>query len=118
MKFRRIIAEGKHSVHSQHNNLQLLATEIFKTQKNLNPGFMNRIFDKKNTPYTLRSGRNISAPKPSTTRYGIENARFFRAKIWRTIPSSLKESQTLNSFRKSIISLFATVDYVKDLLKI
>ena len=89
-----------------NNNLQLLATEICKTQKNLNPSFMNKIFDEKDTLYTLRSGRNILAPKPSTTGYAIENARFLEAKIWRTMPSSLK------------ISLIATVACVKDLQKI
>ena len=88
------------SIH--HKNLQLLATEIFKTQKDLNPSFTNKIFDEKDTPYIFRSGRNILAPKPSTTGYGIENARFLGAKIWRTMPSSLKESQTLNSFKRGI----------------
>ena len=82
--------------------MQLLATEIFKTRKNLNPSFMNKIFDEKDTPYTFHSGRNILAPKPSMTGYGIENARFLGAKIWRTMPSSLKESQTLNSFKRGI----------------
>ena len=60
------------------------------------------------------SGRKFLAPKPSTTGYDIENARFLGAKIWRTMPSSvqhekaatfldilkmpssLKDSQTLN----------------------
>ena len=88
------------SIH--HKNLQLPATEIFKTQKNLNPSFMNKIFDEKDTPYTLPSGRNILTPKSSTTGYGIENARFLGAKIWRTMPSSLKEPQTLNSFKRGI----------------
>ena len=88
------------SIH--HTNLQLLATEILKTQKNLNPSFMNKIFDETDTPYTFRSGRNILAPKPSTTGYGIENARFLGAKIRRTMPSFLKESQTLNSFKRGI----------------
>ena len=32
------------SVTIHHKNLQLLATEIFKTQRNLNPSFMNQIF--------------------------------------------------------------------------
>ena len=86
------------SIH--HKNLQLLATEIFKTHKNLNPSFMNKIFEEKHTLYTLRRGRNILAPKPSTTGCGIENARFLGAKIWRAMPSSLKESQTLNSFKR------------------
>ena len=78
------------SIH--HKNLQLLATEIFKTEKNPNPSFMNKIFEEKDNPYTLRSDRNILAPRPSTTGYGIEIARFHGTKIWRTTPSSLKES--------------------------
>ena len=90
------------SIH--HKNLQLLATEIFKTQRNLNPSFMNQIFVEKDTQYTLRSGRNILAPKPKTTGYGIENACFLGAKMWHTMPSSLKESQTLNSFKRGIKS--------------
>ena len=57
------------SIH--HKNLQLLATEIFKAQRNLNPGFMNNIFEEKDNPYTLLSGRNNLAPKPNTTGYGI-----------------------------------------------
>ena len=69
------------SIH--HKNVQLLATEILKTQRNLNPSFMNKIFEEKGNPYTLRGGRNILTPKPSTTGYGIENARFLGAKIWR-----------------------------------
>ena len=83
-------------------NLQLLAIEIFKTQKNLNPHFMNKLFEEKDTPYTLCSDRNILAPKPSRTGYGIENARFLGAKIWRTMPFSLKESQTLTSFKRGL----------------
>ena len=91
------------SVTIHHKNLQLLATEIFKTQRNLNPSFMNhQIFVEKDTPYTLRSGRNILAPQPNTTGYGIENARFLGAKIWHTMPSSLKESHTLNNFKRDI----------------
>ena len=90
------------SVTIHHKNLQLLATEIFKTQRNLNPSFTNQIFMEKDTPYILRSGRNISAPKPNTTGYGVENARFLGTKIWHTMPSSLKESRTLNNFKRDI----------------
>ena len=42
------------SVTIHHKNLQLLATENFKTQWNLNPSFMNQIFVEKDTPYILR----------------------------------------------------------------
>ena len=80
---------------------------------------MNQIFVKKDTPYTLRSGRNILAPQPNTTGYGIENARFLGAKIWHRMPSSVKESHTLNSFKRDIknFCLSATVDCASDLFK-
>ena len=56
----------------------------------------------KDMPYTLRSGRNISAPKPNTTRYVIENVRFLGSKILHALPSFIKESKTLPSFKRNI----------------
>ena len=108
------------TVSSHHKNLQLIATEIFQTQRNLNPSFMNQVFVEKDTPHSLRSGRNILAPKPTTTGYSIENARFLGKKLWHTMPSSLKDSQTLNSFKRDIktTTSMATVDFANNLLKI
>jgi len=102
-----------------HKNLQWLAIEICKTQKNPTPTLVNKVFAEKDTLYICRSGKNILVTKPST-RCGIENARFLGAKVWRIIPSSLTESQTLKSFKKALktISLIATVDFVKDLSNI
>ena len=60
------------SIHQRY--IKLLATEIFKTQSNLKPSFMKQIFGLKDIPYHLRSCRNILAPKPKTTGYGIESA--------------------------------------------
>jgi len=84
-----------------HKNLQWLAIEICKTQKNPTPTLVNKVFAEKDTLYICRSGKNILVTKPST-RCGIENARLLGAKVWRIIPSSLTESQTLKSFKKGI----------------
>ena len=90
------------SVSIHERNLKLLATEIFKTQRNLNPSFMKQIFVQKDVPYHLRSCRNIVAPKPKTTGYGIESACFLGSRIWHAMPSSIKESQTLSNFKRKI----------------
>ena len=82
----------------------MLAPEIFKTQSNLDPSFKKQIFAQKNVPYRLRSCRNVFAPKPKTTGYGIENACFLGSKIWYAMPSSIKESQTHNNFKRTIHS--------------
>ena len=37
-----------------------------------------------------------------TTGYGIESACFLASRIWHATPSSIKESQTLNNFKRKI----------------
>ena len=58
--------------------------------RNFNSSFMNKVSEEKDTPYTLRSGKNILAPKQGMTEYGIEKARFLGVMIWHTMPSSLR----------------------------
>ena len=90
----------------QHRNLQLLPTEIFKAQRNLSPRFMNQIFVEKNTTNTLRGGRNILAPKPNTTGYGVENARFLGGEDsrWRRKLSGKKSARPVrNHCRKTSV---------------
>ena len=74
----------------------------FKAQSNLNPSFIKQIFGMKYIPYYLRSCRNIFAPKPETTGYGTESARFLGSRIWHAIPSYIKESQTLQKKNSKI----------------
>ena len=50
-------------------NLQLLMTEIYKAEWELNPSFMKEIFVKKHIPYELRSGHNLLLPQATTIRY-------------------------------------------------
>ena len=45
-------------------NLQLLMTEIFKTQYSLNPAFMKEILVSKNNQYSLRSEHSIRCIRP------------------------------------------------------
>ena len=98
--FEELLLLKANTVSIHHKNLQLLATEIVKAQKNLNPSSMNKIFDEKDTPYTLRSGRNILTPKPSTTRYGLNMHAFSERRYG--VQCHLKEPQTLNSFKRGI----------------
>ena len=88
------------SISIHERNLKLLATKIFKTRSNLNPSFMKQIFVQKDVPYHLRNCRNIVAPKPKTTGYGIESACILGSRIWHAMPSSRKEPQTLSNFKR------------------
>jgi len=61
---------------------------------------MKQIFVQKDISYHLRSCRNTFAPIPKTTGYGIESACFLGSRIWHAMPSYIKESQTLNNFKR------------------
>ena len=55
-----------------HNNIQVLAIEICKTMRNLNPGFMKEIFSLKPHNYPLRTQNHVY-PNPRAVSYGLES---------------------------------------------
>ena len=57
------------SISIHHRNIQLLATEIFKTLNNLSPSIMSEIFKLKKTTYALRTGICLQAISPRTTTW-------------------------------------------------
>ena len=75
----------KYGTIHQHN-LQLLMTEIFKTKNNLNPTFMKNIFTERNL------------------QYGIENMQYRGCHLWSSLPSEIKDSNTLAEFKRKIKS--------------
>ena len=83
-------------------NLQLLMTEIFKTKNNLNPIFMKDIFATKNSYYSLRNPNHLQLPKVRTSKYGTENIQFRGCSLWSSLPNSLKDSDSLQEFKRRI----------------
>ena len=102
-------------------NLQLLAIEIFKTKNNINPTFMKDVFAEKYNYYSLRNPNHLQLPKARTTIYGTENIQFRGCSLWSSLPNSLKDSDTLQEFKKKYNSgteCLATADCAKFILKI
>ena len=90
------------SVSVHRRNLLLLLTEMYKTVNNLNPSFMAEVIVTKDVPYGLRSGNNLVLPKAKTNLYGIDTSRFIGQKLWQTLPKEVKESQSLEIFKRNI----------------
>ena len=91
---------GTVSIH--HRNLQLLAIEIFKTLHDLSPSFMSEIFKQSNTKYDLRNSNTLVSKNINTTNYGLETVSYLAPRIWEQIPEEIKQSKSLNSFKKKI----------------
>ena len=85
--------------------LRLLAIEIFKTLNNLNPPYMKDIF-RLNTRRTETGNDRLVVPAQNSRRYGSYTLRSLGPKIWNKLPSDLKNSVSLESF-KSLIKLWS-----------
>ena len=95
-----LITDNSVSIHQR--SLQLLVTEIYRARINLNPPFMKEIFLEREIHYNLRVANNLYANKPRTTAYGLENVSFLGQKLWRDLPLHIKESLTVQHFKKHI----------------
>ena len=52
--------------------------------------------------HSLRGSTNLVLPKARTNLYGIDTIRFFVQRLWQTLPKEIKESQTLEIFKRNI----------------
>ena len=96
------LLEKDNSVTIHTKNLQVLATEIYKTQNNLNPKILDNIFIKRNLPYNLRHTNSFKTFNIKTIKYGIEALTFRGPKIWEMVPQDIKNSTSLTKFKLRI----------------
>ena len=68
-------------------NLQLLATETFKTKNELNPKIMEEIFTFKDVDYKLQNNTSLKIGNLKTVYYGTESLTNLGAKIRNLLPN-------------------------------
>ena len=61
------------------------------------PGYLKELFSLRNSSYSLRGKNILSLPIPRTTNYGLECIRYQAAKIWNSLPDSMR---TITSFKE------------------
>ena len=88
------------SIHQR--NLQILATEIFKTKNGLNPVIMEDVFNFKNLAYNFRNAETLNRSNVSSVKYGTETTFSLGAKIWKILPNDYKELTSLSTFKSKI----------------
>ena len=76
------------SVSIHHRNLQVLITEMFKIKSNLNmnPEFLEKIFQNRALLYKLRTNSNFSSRQVHSVYDGTESLSFLGSKIWKLVP--------------------------------
>ena len=89
------------SVHFQ--NIQHLATEIFKVSKGLCPEIVKGMFQFRNEiPYNLRQRSQFYIATVRTVFRVTESIKFLDPKIWELITDEMKELESLWEFKRAI----------------
>ena len=78
--------------------------EVFKTIYELNPSFMNDLFQlrESNRPVREKYRLNLNVPKTNQVRFGTKSLRNLTSKIWNSLPPNIKSVDNLNSFKALI----------------
>ena len=86
-----LLLQNDNSVTIHQRNLQVLATEIFKTKNDLSLEIMNNVFEFKEPSYSLLSKGNYFVRRNvKTTHYGIQSIKYLRSKIWDLVPDQIE----------------------------
>ena len=84
------------SVTVHQKNLQILATDLYKTLNGLSPDIMQDIFETKSNYYNIRNAPGFSSRNIKTVRYGLQTISYMAPKIWDLVPKEIKQVSTLN----------------------
>ena len=97
--------DGSVSIHMK--NLRTLMIEVYKSLNHLNPQFMWGLFRIKETPYDLRSVKNLVLPQTYKKTYGTQALLFRSCFAWNSLPNCIKNSDNISEFKRRIKSWYA-----------
>ena len=88
------------SIHQK--NLQILATEIYKTENDLGHKIMKDTFHFIQKPYNLRNDPELQRRRNRTVYFETESIYSLASKVWELIPSDIRSANSLEIFKEKI----------------
>ena len=104
LQMMNIMNYGESTIHIK--NIKVLMTEIYKFLNDLSTPIMNDIFQKQENYYFLRNPRSLVSKRKFTSTYGIDTISFRGPQIWQNLPQDIKNSDSLELFFKSDVSIW------------
>ena len=90
------------SVSIHQRNIQKLALELFKVLNKSVPEIMYDVFTENNSNNYERHTQTLVSRTVRTVHYGTDSIVFLALKIWKIVPSNMKESKSINEFKLEI----------------
>ena len=95
------------SLRIHHRNIKKMAVEMYKCLHQVGPSLLGDIFEKRKcgeNSRILRSNNDFLLPQVNTVHYGHDSLRYLGCKIWELIPSEIKTSTDIETFKIKIKS--------------
>jgi hypothetical protein len=84
------------------SRIKSIAIEVYNITNKLGPSMLHDMYETKDININLRDGNRVKQPNVRTTKYGIHSLRYEGAKIWNSLPASIKCAISLNNFKSLI----------------
>ena len=95
--------DGSVSIH--YKNLRTLAIELFKVYKGYSPVIFSETFPtKQKSQYNMRNHSYFAMPRAKTVNYGFECLPYIGSKLWDSLPTYMKDLDTIEKFKKALKS--------------
>jgi len=82
--------------------VKTVAVMMYKVKNGTAPAYIRELFNSQESPYNMRDSDKFILPTFKTVRYGKKSFRYFGARLWGNIPIIIKESRSLNTFKREI----------------
>ena len=64
--------------------------EVFKSKKEINPSYIQKLLSDKETPYSLRDPSLLIQPLTNTTNFGLRSFAYLGSKLWNDLENDFK----------------------------
>ena len=78
------------------------AVLMYKIRKGMAPQYLSELFRVHESNYEMRDNNKYSLPPFQSIKFGKNSFRYLGAKLWNSIPLSIKNSNSLSTFKSAI----------------
>ena len=96
------LLQKDHSFTIHHRNIQSLATELYRINKNLPNEIMSSIFPTSLIKYNLRTQSDFFGNSVNSSNYGLNSIKFFAPNMLQMFPMEMKNLKSLEDFKNKI----------------
>ena len=92
--------------------IKTVAIQMYKIKNQMVPSYVQELFTRKESHYSIRDNDLFNIPRFKTVSYGKKSFRYFGAKLWANIPKDIKEKPSIKCFNDALTIWLLNIENV------